>query len=86
MVLPSSSRETLAIRAIRSAMRTSREVQVGDLNITVSEIMAAAIMPAIFSLGISPRSWNILAMMVLVEPTGSLRTVMGLVVWMSASR
>ena len=64
----------MAIRAIRSAVRISREVQVGDLNMTVSEIMAAAIMPAIFSEGISPRSWNMLAMMVLVEPTGSLRT------------
>ena len=44
------------------------------MNITVSEIMAAAIIPAIFSEGIRPLSWNIEAMMVLVEPTGSLRT------------
>ena len=71
---PSSSRETLAIRAIRSAVRMSRWVQVGDLNMTVSDRIAAAIMPAIFSEGMRPRSWNMLAMMVLVEPTGSLRT------------
>ena len=38
--MPSSSREMLAIRAIRSAVRTSRAVQVGDLNMTVSEMMA----------------------------------------------
>ena len=74
MALPSSSRDTLAIRAIRSAVRMSRWVQVGDLNITVSDKIAAAIIPARFSEGIRPRSWNILAMMVLVEPTGSLRT------------
>ena len=48
---PNSSRDTLAIRAIRSAVRRSRSVQVGDLNMTVSERMAAAIMPAIFSEG-----------------------------------
>ena len=75
--MPNSSREMLAILAMRSAVRMSRRVQVGDLNITVSEIMAAAIMPAIFSLGIRPLSWNMEAMMVLVEPTGSLRTYMG---------
>ena len=62
------------MRAIRSAVRISRSVQVGDLNMTVSERMAAAIMPAMAAEGIKPRSWNMLAMMVLVEPTGSLRT------------
>ena len=54
--LPNSSRETLAIRAIRSAVLRSLSVQVGDLNITVSEMMAAAIIPAIFSEGMRPRS------------------------------
>ena len=62
------------MRAMRSAMRISRLVQVGDLNMTVSDKIAAAIMPAILAEGIRPRSWNIPAMMVLVEPTGSLRT------------
>ena len=74
MDLPSSSRETLAIRAIRAAIRRSWEVQVGDLNITVSDTMADAISPAIFSEGMRPRSWNMLATMVVVEPTGSFRT------------
>ena len=62
------------MRAMRSAVRMSLSVQVGDLNMTVSEMIAAAIMPAIFSLGMRPRSWNMDATMVLVEPTGSLRT------------
>ena len=53
---PSSSSDTLAMRAIRSAILRSRTVQVGDLNMTVSETIAAAIMPASFSEGISPRS------------------------------
>ena len=47
---------TKAIRAMRSAVRISRGVQVGDLNMTVSERMAAAIMPASLAEGISPRS------------------------------
>ena len=72
--MPSSSRETLAILARRSAIFRSRSVQVGDLNITVSERMAAAIIPAMPLEGISPRSWYIPARIVLVEPTGSLRT------------
>lgn len=41
---------------------------------TVSETMAAAIRPAMCSEGIRPRSWNMLATMVVVEPTGSFRT------------
>ena len=41
---PKSSSDTLAMRAILSAARISRSVQVGDLNITVSEMMAAAIL------------------------------------------
>ena len=45
-----------------------------DLNITVSDTMADAISPAIFSEGMRPRSWNMLATMVVVEPTGSFRT------------
>ena len=39
---PSSSSDTLAMRAIRSAILRSRTVQVGDLNMTVSDTMAAA--------------------------------------------
>ena len=62
------------MRAMRSAICRSREVQVGDLNMTVSEMIAAAIMPAMFADGIRPRSWNMPAIIVLVEPTGSLRT------------
>ena len=54
--LPSSSREILAILAIRSAVRTSRSVQVGDLNITVSDKIAAAIIPAILAEGSKPLS------------------------------
>ena len=53
---PSSSSETLAMRAMRSAILRSRWVQVGDLNMTVSETMAAAIMPASFSEGMRPFS------------------------------
>lgn len=64
----------MAILDILAAIRRSWEVHVGDLNMTVSDTMADAISPAIFSEGISPRSWNILATMVVVEPTGSLRT------------
>jgi len=64
----------LAMRAIRLAKSMSRWVQVGDLNITVSDTMAAAISPAILAEGISPFSWYIPATMVAVLPTGSLRT------------
>ena len=39
-----------------------------------SQPMAAAISPASFSGGMSPRSWNMPATMVVVLPTGSLRT------------
>ena len=56
MVCPSSSRETLAIRDIRLAMSISRWVQVGDLNMTVSDTMAAAMRPAILAEGIRPFS------------------------------
>ena len=55
-------------------MRRSRSVQVGDLNMTVSETMAAAISPASFGEGIRPRSWYMPATIVQVLPTGSLRT------------
>ena len=44
------------MRAMRLAMSMSRCVQVGDLNMTVSETMAEAIRPAIFAVGISPFS------------------------------
>ena len=54
-------------------MRRSFGVVVGDLNMTVSLMMAAAMSPARASPGKSPCSWNMVAMMVLVEPTGSLR-------------
>ena len=47
---------TPAMRARRSAMAMSRLVQVGDLNMTVSESMAPAMSPAIFGEGIMPRS------------------------------
>ena len=70
---PSVSKSIPAIRARRSAMRRSRGVHVGDLNMTVSDKIAAAISPAIFSEGCRPRSWNIVATIVVVEPTGSLR-------------
>ena len=56
MVLPSSSSEMLAMRAMRSAMRRSTAVDVGDLNMTVSATMAAAIRPASFAGGMRPRS------------------------------
>ena len=75
--LPSCSRFSPAMRASRSAMRRSRDVVVGDLNITVSLTMAAAISPASFSPGIRPCSWNMVATMVVVEPTGSLRMKTG---------
>ena len=55
-VRPSSSSGTLAMRDIRLAMSISRWVQVGDLNMTVSDTMAAAMSPAIFAVGISPFS------------------------------
>ena len=53
---PSSSRPRSAILAMRSAIFRSRAVQVGDLNITVSEMMAAAMRPASLGEGIMPRS------------------------------
>ena len=53
---PSAWREMLAIRAMRLATSMSRWVQVGDLNMTVSETMAAAINPAILAVGIRPLS------------------------------
>ena len=74
------------MRASRSAMAMSRLVQVGDLNMTVSDKMAAAISPAILGEGSTPCSWYMAVMMVLVLPTGSFRTRMGWVVWMSARR
>ena len=45
----------------------------GDLNISVSEMMAQVISPAMRAVGIRPRSMNMPAMMVAVLPTGSLR-------------
>ena len=54
--LPRASSETFAMRAIRSASAVSRFVQVGDLNMTVSDSMAAAISPAIAGEGITPCS------------------------------
>ena len=41
---------------------------------TLARLLAAAIIPAMPLEGISPRSWYIPARIVLVEPTGSLRT------------
>ncbi len=61
------------MRAMRLATSMSRWVQVGDLNMTVSERMAAAMSPAIFSVGIRPFSWYMVATMVVVLPTISLR-------------
>ena len=55
-------------------MSISRWVQVGDLNMTVSDTMAAAMRPAILAEGISPFSWYISATMVVELPTGSFRT------------
>ena len=83
---PSASRSSPAIRARRSAIRRSRGVVVGDLNITVSLTMAAAMSPASRSPGRSPASWYMVAMMVLEEPTGSLRTKTGYPVSTSPSR
>ena len=54
--LPRSSSLILAMRARRSAMEISRLVQVGDLNITVSDRMAAAISPAMGPEGMTPCS------------------------------
>ena len=62
------------MRAMRLAMSMSRWVQVGDLNMTVSDRMAAAIRPAILAVGIRPFSWYMSATMVAEQPTGSLRT------------
>ena len=70
---PSSSMDSWAIDAMRSAIWRSRSVQVGDLNISVSLMMAQVKRPAIRVVGIRPRSMNIPATMVAVEPTGSLR-------------
>ena len=67
-------------------MAMSRLVQVGDLNMTVSDRMAEAIKPAMWGEGVTPCSWYMEVMMVLVLPTGSLRTEMGWRVWMSARR
>ena len=53
---PSSSSEMFAMRAMRSAMRWSRGVDVGDLNMTVSATMAAAISPAMWGEGVTPCS------------------------------
>ena len=53
---PSSSSDTRAMRARRSAMAISRLVQVGDLNMTVSDRIAAAINPAIWGEGMTPCS------------------------------
>ena len=44
------------MRASRSAMAMSRLVQVGDLNMTVSDRMAAAIRPAMWGEGMTPCS------------------------------
>ena len=44
------------MRAMRFATSMSRWVQVGDLNITVSEMMAAAMSPAILAEGMRPFS------------------------------
>ena len=68
------------MRAMRLATSMSRWVQVGDLNMTVSDTMAAAMSPAILAVGIRPLSWYIPATMVVVLPTGSLRTMMGFLV------
>ena len=59
---------------MRSAIARSIAVLVGDLNTMVSVTMAAASNPASFLLGITPRSKNMLVMMVQVLPTGSFRT------------
>ena len=44
------------MRAMRLATSMSRWVQVGDLNMTVSDTMAAAMSPAILAVGIRPLS------------------------------
>ena len=71
---PSVSSESPAIFAMRSAIARSTGVLVGDLNTMVSVTIAAASRPASFLLGITPRSKNMLVMIVQVLPTGSLRT------------
>ena len=73
IIWPRSSRDSWAMEAMRSAICRSRGVQVGDLNISVSEMMAQVIRPAMRAVGIRPRSMNMPAMMVAVLPTGSLR-------------
>ena len=70
---PSSSRDMPAMWASRWKICLSRGVLVGDLNMTVSETMAAAMSPASLAEGMSPRSVYIPATMVVVLPTGSLR-------------
>ena len=54
--LPSASSETFAMRAMRSASAISHFVQVGDLNMTVSDSISAAMSPAIAGEGITPCS------------------------------
>ena len=73
IIWPRASSDSWAMEAMRSAISRSRGVQVGDLNISVSEMMAQVISPAMRVPGIRPRSMNMPAMMVAVLPTGSLR-------------
>ena len=74
MSFPSSVRDRPASRAMRSAMTRSRSVQVGDWKRMVSERIPAAMSPASFWPGMMPRSWNMVAMMVVLAPTASVRT------------
>ncbi len=74
---PSSSSVTPAMPARRSAASMSTCVQVGDLNITVSEIMAAAISPAMDFSGTTPLSLYMREMIVAVLPRGSFLKYIG---------
>src|SRR5699024_1676842 len=65
-----SSTSILAIFAILWRILRSKSVLVGDLNNSVSEIIAAHKSPATFFVGRSPCSKNIIEIIVQVEPTG----------------
>ncbi len=82
---PRSLRDISADFARCSAISMSYCVQVGDLNITVSETMAAARSPAIFFSGTTPLSLYMVAIIVAVLPRGSFLKKIGALVCMSAS-
>ena len=63
-----------AMEAVKDSGMDLEAVDKNRIGVVLGVGIGGAIMPAILADGIRPRSWNILAMMVAVEPTGSLRT------------